>query len=128
MFSQDESLNVDLTKLLPLNAKSKREAVDNSKKYDKFVYDAKLRNNWKYFLQKSLMNVAGDLLQSDLERTDLVNEHELLKIINKRTSVPENIKHIGNNELNNYINEFKGEGNKVNYRDMIQDLQKFDYM
>ena len=74
------------------------------------------------------MNVAGDLLQSDLERTDLVNEHELMKIINKRTQVPENIKHIGNNELNNYIMEFKGEGNKVNYRDMIQDLQKFDYM
>lgn len=62
MFSQDESLNVDLAKLTPLPAQSKRELADTSKKYDKFVDDPKLRNNWKYFLQKSLMNVAGDLL------------------------------------------------------------------
>ena len=65
MFSKDDTLNVDLTKLHPLQPKVYEKKPDTSIKYEKFVQDEKTRNNWKYFLQKSLMTVANDLLQGD---------------------------------------------------------------
>ena len=99
MSSQDESLKVDLTRLLPLPSKVQEKKQDATIKYEKFIKDEKTRNNWKYFLQKSLMNVANDLLQNDQERTDLVNERDLMKIIDKRTQVPQQLKNSGEEEL-----------------------------
>lgn len=57
----------------------------------------------------------------------MIDPNELVKIINKRTQVPESLRH-NRDELNQYISHFQDkETGKINFKNFIDDLKQFDY-
>ena len=66
--------------------------------------------------------MASDLLRTDDDRTYKVDHGELMRIINKRSSVPESIRH-QTTELHNYVNCFRDDATgKIDYSGFINDL------
>jgi hypothetical protein len=55
---------------------------------------AKLRpmNQWKFFIQKNLNNIAMDLLAVDSDRKYYVEYKDLMKVIDRRAKIPEYLK------------------------------------
>jgi len=50
-----------------------------------------------------------------------------MRIIDNRALIPGDLQH-RKDELQNYINNFKGENGKIKYEGLIRDLGEFDFM
>jgi len=79
-------------------------------------------------MQKSMKNLVNDLLRNDEERSWVIDREYLLKVINRRAQVPEQLKLNNKDKLYEYIDRFTNEGDakKVNYREMLEDVQTYD--
>lgn len=85
-------------------------------------------NQWKFFLQKNLNNIALDLLTVDAERTYAVDYKDFMKVIDRRSKIPEYLKNDSGTFLSEYIAEFTNqETGKIEYKGLIDELRKFDY-
>lgn len=49
-------------------------------------------NQWKLFLQKNLNNIAQDCLSADFDRNYFIEIKDFMKVIDRRTRVPEYLK------------------------------------
>ena len=62
---------------------------------------AKLRpmNQWKFFLQKNLNNIAIDLLTVDSDRNYVVDVKDFMRVIDRRAKIPQYLKESENTAL-----------------------------
>lgn len=126
MFDCSEQLDVNLSTIQPLSSDPIEEPEPKSHEQTE---DHRIQSQWKFCLQKSAKNLAKDLLRQDEDRTNLVDAFDLCKIIDRRSQVPQYLKFGTQNQLNDYLGKFAVEGtNKINYKDLIEDVLKFDYM
>lgn len=62
-------------------------------------------NQWKFFLQKNLNNIAIDLLTVDSERDYVVDVKDFMRVIERRAKIPQYLKESENTGL---LHEFIG--------------------
>lgn len=68
------------------------------------------------------------MLRNDADKSYLVDASDMMRIINKRIQIPDELKH-NSEELYEYVGLFKNQQTgKVDYNQLILDVQKFDYM
>jgi hypothetical protein len=93
-------------------------------------------NKLKYFLQKGLKNVTNDLFRIDEKRTYKVDINDMIKVLNRRVNIPQFVTADSegrqlknpNSIVIKYAQKFSGENNKIDYKDMVEDLMNFDYI
>lgn len=86
-------------------------------------------NQWKLFLQKNLNNIAMDLLAVDSEREYSVDIKDFMRVIDRRSKIPQYLKESDNTEL---LHEFIGgymdnDTGRVDYRGLVEELRYFNY-
>lgn len=116
-------MDVDLGALQPLPSKRA-----TSKSLSQIKIGDDIQNQWRFYMQKSMKNLVNDLLRNDEERSWVIDREYLLKVINRRAQVPEQLKLNNKDKLYEYIDRFTNEGDakKVNYREMLEDVQTYD--
>lgn len=86
-------------------------------------------NQWKLFLQKNLNNIAMDLLAVDSEREYSVDIKDFMRVIDRRSKIPQYLKESDKTEL---LHEFIGgymdnDTGRVDYRGLVEELRYFNY-
>lgn len=85
-------------------------------------------NQWKFFLQKNLNNIAIDCLAADSDRNNALDHKEFMRVIERRGKFPEYLKQQNGEMLQEFIGDYtEAETGKVDYRGLIEELRYFDY-
>ncbi len=85
-------------------------------------------NQWRFFLQKNLNNIAMDLLTVDSDRKYYVEYKDLMKVIDRRGKIPEYLKHESGDLLHEVLGAYTDHTNgHVDYRSLIEDIRDFNY-
>lgn len=81
MFSCDDKLNVNLDKLHPMAEYAPSKPPTG---HSTVMSGQQIENQWKFYLQRSVKNVVNDLLRDDEEKTWLVDQEPLMKVLDRR--------------------------------------------
>ncbi len=85
-------------------------------------------NQWKFFLQKNLNNIAIDLLTVDSDREYVVDVKDFMRVIERRAKIPQYLKESENKGLlHEFIGGYMDEQGKVDYRGLVEELRQFNY-
>jgi hypothetical protein len=85
-------------------------------------------NQWRFFLQKNLNNIAMDLLTVDSDRKYYVEYKDLMKVIDRRGKIPEYLKYESGDLLHEVLGAYTDHSNgHVDYRSLIEDIRDFNY-
>lgn len=85
-------------------------------------------NQWKLFLQKNLNNITQDCLSADFDRNYFIEIKDFMKVIDRRTRVPEYLKQENGDLLHEFISSYTDDqSGKVDYRSLIEELRFFNY-
>jgi len=126
VFNCDDTMKVNLKDLHPMSRRqSTKPPSGHSLKSVGSAFQQEAQ--WKFYMQKSLKNLCNDLLRGDEDKSYLVGHEDLMKIINRRTQMPESLKYGDKSKLVEYVDRFQ-EGDKINYRNLMEDVQMYDYM
>ena len=135
VFTQNDGISrLDLNKMgvgnehLGSGEERKQSFVEELKK--KAELAAKLRplNQWRFFLQKNLNNIAMDLLTVDSDRKYYVEYKDLMKVIDRRAKIPEYLKNENGELLHELLGQYTDHNNgHVDYRSLVEDIRDFNY-
>jgi Ca2+-binding EF-hand superfamily protein len=134
IFTTNEALNIDpsrVNKVVPYpqdgqSDHSHQQVLDDIKREAGMGKESRAYNQWKLFIQKNLNNIANDFLESDPSKTYKVDAKDFVKVIERRVQLPEYLKRDAT-KLNQLIEEYSNQDDKVNYRGFVEDLRLFDY-
>lgn len=85
-------------------------------------------NQWKFFLQKNLNNIAMDLLTVDSDRKYYVEYKDLMKVLDRRAKIPEYLKNESGDLLHELLGNYANPDNgRVDYRLLVEDIREFNY-
>lgn len=120
----DGLTTIDVSKMQ--NQDNKQAIVDQIRLNATKTLKVRPMNQWKLFLQKNLNNIAMDLLTVDSDRSNSVEYKDFMKVIERRSKVPEYLKQENGDLLHEIIGQFTDAG-RVNYRGLIEELRHFNY-
>lgn len=86
----DGLTTIDISKMQ--NQDNKQAIVDQIRLNATKTLKVRPMNQWKLFLQKNLNNIAMDLLTVDSDRSNSVEYKDFMKVIERRSKVPEYLK------------------------------------
>jgi len=89
IFATDEALDVDLRRLKPLTTAA--PAYEAEKRGVSVAGDQGIANQWRYYLRKCVKNLSNDLLRGDENKTYEVEPAEMLRIIDNRALIPQDL-------------------------------------
>lgn len=99
VFTQNDGISsLDLNKMgvgneyLGSGEERKQSFVEELKKKAELAAKLRPMNQWKFFIQKNLNNIAMDLLAVDSDRKYYVEYKDLMKVIDRRAKIPEYLK------------------------------------
>lgn len=80
-------------------------------------------------MQKCVKTLTNDLCRNQEFQNNKVDRKLLLKVINSNAQISEDLKAVGMNSLNKYLDDFHDpETSKLDYGKMITNLTEFDYV
>ena len=72
-------------------------------------------------------NIALDLLSVDQDRQYEVDLKDFMRVIERRSKIPQYLKEESTDILHEYIGEYTDQNGKVDYRSMVEELRNFNY-
>lgn len=119
-------MNPQYLKPLPESQRVTRASKSPVKKlYD--GDDSVNTSKWKFYMKKSMNNLATDLLRNDFDKTYRVDYNLLMRMIEKKIPVPESLRH-QKEDLEKYVKHFFDRNTgKIDYKGMVLDVNAFDY-
>ena len=131
IFSGDDTVNINLKNLKPLSPikpASKNSRTIEPKSCHQ-TEEEKQQKEWKFYMQKCVKTLTNDLCRNQEFQNNKVDKKLLLKVIKCNAQISEDLKAVGQNSLNAYLDQFYDEEcNKLDYGKMIQNLTEFDYV
>ena len=95
VFTQNDGISsLDLNRMgvgneyLGSGEERKQSFVEELKKKAELAAKIRPMNQWKFFIQKNLNNIAMDLLAVDSDRKYYVEYKDLMKVIDRRAKIP----------------------------------------
>ena len=133
IFSADESLNVDLSKIRDSKAKEPLISVEHQediteriKRESNNLRLFRNKNQFKSIVQKKIRDIANDLMSGDSTKSNMVGFEEFKEIIERRSKFP---KYLQKDEmLAGLFKDFDvtNQG-KINYRQFVESIRTFNY-
>lgn len=135
VFTQNDGISqLDLNKMgvanehLGSGEERKQSFVEELKRRAETAAKQRPMNQWRFFLQKNLNNIAMDLLTVDSDRKYYVEYKDLMKVIERRGKIPEYLKHESGDLLHEVVGPYTDHNNgHVDYRSLIEDIREFNY-
>lgn len=135
VFTQNDGISsLDLNKMgvgneqLGSGEERKASFVEELKKKAELAAKLRPMNQWKFFLQKNLNNIAMDLLTVDSDRKYYVEYKDLMKVIDRRAKIPEYLKQENGELLHEFLGNYIDHSNgHVDYRSLVDDIREFNY-
>ena len=127
IFNGDDNITINLKNLRPLTPKSASKA-QTARSYHQTEED-KQQKEWKFYMQRCIKTLTNDLCRNQEFQNNKVDRKLLLKVIKSNAQISEDLKAVGMNSLNKYLDQFHdSESNKLDYGKMITNLSEFDYV
>jgi Ca2+-binding EF-hand superfamily protein len=135
VFTNNDGIsNLDLNKMgvgnehLGSGEERKQSFIEEMKRKSELAAKQRPMNQWRFFLQKNLNNIAIDLLAVDSDRKYYVEYKDLMRVIDRRAKIPENLKRENGELLHEILGIYTDHHNgHVDYRTLVEDLRDFDY-
>ena len=135
VFTNNDGIsNLDLNKMgvgnehLGSGEERKQSFIEEMKRKSEQAAKQRPMNQMRFFLQKNLNNIAIDLLAVDSDRKYYVEYKDLMRVIDRRAKIPENLKRENGELLHEILGIYSDHHNgHVDYRTLVEDLRDFDY-
>jgi Ca2+-binding EF-hand superfamily protein len=135
VFTQNDGISsLDLNRMgvgneyLGSGEERKQSFVEELKKKAELAAKLRPMNQWKFFIQKNLNNIAMDLLAVDSDRKYYVEYKDLMKVIDRRAKIPEYLKQESGDLLHEFMGQYVDHNNgHVDYRSLVEDIREFNY-
>jgi uncharacterized protein YdcH (DUF465 family) len=135
VFTQNDGISsLDLNRMgvgneyLGSGEERKQSFVEELKKKAELAAKLRPMNQWKFFIQKNLNNIAMDLLAVDSDRKYYVEYKDLMKVIDRRAKIPEYLKQESGDLLHEFMGQYVDHNNgHVDYRTLVEDIREFNY-